>query len=183
LRPLGRCRWTWGLELMRTHDDPLHGCSPSMAGTSTLVRARGSGVGVGLGIGLLLTAANVLLSEAAPPAHSKEFPITVNATELDPPTWWHVPGVTPMIMTMDPETTEAPRTTESRELKLKPGTYRFGTFTFDFPFVVTLDGVLDFARSLDQCVSGRGTQTLTVRCSQMQPYVGPPDYHDGAVTR
>ena len=173
----------WGLELARVHDDPLRGCSLSMAGTSTLVRARGSGVGVGLGIGLLLTAANVLLSEAAPPAHSKEFPITVNATELDPPTWWHVPGVTPMIMTMDPETTEAPRTTESRELKLKPGTYRFGTFTFDFPFVVTLDGVLDFARSLDQCVSGRGTQTLTVRCSQMQPYVGPPDYHDGAVTR
>ena len=154
-----------------------------MAGPCTLVRERGSGIGVGLGIGLLLTAANVLVSDAAPPPHTKEFRITVNATALDPPTWWHVPGVTPMIMTMDPETTEAPRTTESRELKLKPGTYRFGTFTFDFPFVVTLDGVLDFARSLDQCVSGRGTQTLTVRCSQMQPYVGPPDYHDGAVTR
>lgn len=147
-----------------------------MAGMCKLVPARNSGSGVGLVIGLLLTAANVLVSDAAPPPHTKEFPITVNATALNPPTWWHVPGVTAMIMTMDPDTTEAPRTTESRELKLKPGTYRFGTFTFDFPFVVTLEGVLDFAPSLDQCVSGRGTQMLTVRCSQMQPYVGPPDY-------
>lgn len=141
-----------------------------------MVQPRGSGIAVGLGIGLLLAAANVLLSDAAPPPHTKEFPITVNATALDPPTRWQVPGVTPMIMTMDPDTTEALRTTESWELKLKPGTYRFGTFTFDFPFVVTLEGVLDFAPSLDQCVSGRGTQMLTVRCSQMQPYVGPPDY-------
>jgi len=176
LWPLGRRRWTRGLELMRVHDDSLRGCFPSMAGTCTLVHARGLGIGVGLVIGLLLTVANVLVSDAAPPPHTKEFPITVNATALNPPTWWHVPGVTPMIMTMDPETTEALRTTESRELKLKPGTYRFGTFTFDFPFVVTLEGVLDFAPSLDQCVSGRGTQTLTIRCTQMQPYVGPPDY-------
>lgn len=141
-----------------------------------MVSPRCSGIGVGLGIGMLLAAAHVLLSEAAPPPHTKEFPITVNATALNPPTWWQVPGVTPMIMTMDPDTTEALRTTESRELKLKPGPYHFGTFTFDFPFVVTLEGVLDFAPSLDQCVSGRGTQTLTIRCSQMQPYVGPPDY-------
>lgn len=135
------------------------------------------GVGVSLVIGLLLAVTTVPVSgAAAPPPRTREFPITVNATALTPPTWWHVPGVTPMIMTMDPDTTEALRTTESRELKLKPGTYRFGTFTFDFPFVVTLEGVLDFAPSLDQCVSGRGTQTLTVRCTQMQPYVGPPEY-------
>jgi hypothetical protein len=131
--------------------------------------------GVGLVVLGLLTAGPLLAVDTAAP-HTKEFPITVNATALNPPTWWQVPGVTPMIMTMDPDTTEAPRTTESRELKLKPGTYRFGTFTFDFPFVVTLEGMLDFAPSLDQCVSGRGTQTLTVRCTQMQPYVGPPDY-------
>ena len=131
--------------------------------------------GVGLVVLGLLTAGPILAVDAAAP-HTKEFPITVNATALNPPTWWQVPGVTPMIMTMDPDTTEALRTTESRELKLKPGPYRFGTFTFDFPFVVTLEGMLDFAPSLDQCVSGRGTQTLTVRCTQMQPYVGPPDY-------
>ena len=32
------------------------------------------------------------------------------------------------------------------------------------------------ASSLDQCVTGRGTQTLTVRCSQTQPYSGQRDY-------
>ena len=131
--------------------------------------------GVGLVVLSLLTAGPLLVVDAAAP-NTKEFSITVNATALNPPTRWQVPGVTPMIMTMDPDTTEALRTTESRELKLKPGTYHFGTFTFDFPFVVTLEGMLDFAPSLDQCVSGRGTQTLTVRCTQMQPYVGPPDY-------
>jgi hypothetical protein len=114
---------------------------------------------------------------AAPPGlYAKEYPITVDATALTPPTRWQVPGFTPMIMTLDPESTEAYRTTAARELKLKPGNYRFGTFTFDFPFVVTLEGKLEFASSLDQCVSGRGTQTLTVKCSRTQPYGGQPDY-------
>jgi len=81
-----------------------------------------------------------------------------------------------MIMTLDPESTEAFRTTVPHELKLKPGSYRFGTFTFDFPFVVTLDGVLEFAPSLDQCVSGRGTQVLTIKCSRTQPYGGQREY-------
>jgi hypothetical protein len=89
---------------------------------------------------------------------------------------WQVPGKTPMIMTLDPDSTDALRTTAPYELKLKPGSYRFGTFTFDFPFVVTLEGVLDFAPSLDQCVSGRGTQKLTVTCSRTQPYGGQRDY-------
>ena len=61
-------------------------------------------------------------------------------------------------------------------LTLKPGRYRFGTFTFDFPFVLTLEGVLDFSSSLDQCVEGRGSRTLTVRCSRTQPYGGEPEY-------
>ena len=39
-----------------------------------MVRVGSSGIGVCLGIGLLLTATNVLLSDAAPPAHNKEFP-------------------------------------------------------------------------------------------------------------
>lgn len=116
--------------------------------------------------------------QTAPPpgAHLKEYPITIDATALTPPTWWQVPGVTPMIMTLDPESTEAFKTTAPQVLKLKPGTYRFGTFTFDFPFVVTLEGVLDFAPSLDQCVSGRGTQRLVVTCSRTQPYGGQRDY-------
>lgn len=109
---------------------------------------------------------------------TREITITVDPSALNPPTWWHVPGVTPLIWTMDPITAEAYRTTDVRELKLKPGEYRFGTFTFDFAFRVTLDGVLDFSPTLNQCVSGRGTTTLTVRCSHTQPYKQEPDYYN-----
>ena len=61
-------------------------------------------------------------------------------------------------------------------LALKPGKYKFISFTFDFPFSVSLEGTLDFAPSLDQCVEGRGTQTLVVRCKRTYPYGGQPDY-------
>jgi hypothetical protein len=114
---------------------------------------------------------------AAQPPHLQEHVIHVDATTLTPPTWWYVPGVTPIIWSLDPEYTEAFRTTDARDLKLKPGKYRFGTFTFDFPFVITLKGELDFDSSLDQCVSGRGTRKLTVRCSQTMPYAGQSDYY------
>lgn len=113
---------------------------------------------------------------APPPAHLKEYAIMIDATTLHPPTRWQVPGITPMIMTMDPDSTEAYSTTERRELKLKPGSYKFGTFTFDFPFNVTLEGKLDFPASLDQCVMGRETQTLTVKCSRTHPYGGTREY-------
>ena len=113
---------------------------------------------------------------APPPAHMKEYAIMIDATTLHPPTRWQVPGITPMIMTMDPDSTEAYSTTERRELKLKPGSYKFGTFTFDFPFQITLDGKLDFTQSLDQCVAGRGTQMLMVTCSRMYPYGGKREY-------
>ncbi|MEW6246749.1 MAG: hypothetical protein AB1555_08580 [Nitrospirota bacterium] len=128
-------------------------------------------------VSVLLIGSSLWTASAAPPAaYLKEYPIIVDATALDPPTRWQVPGVTPMIMTLDPETSDAYRTTERKELKLKPGKYRFGTFTFDFPFTVTLDGVLEFAQSLDQCVEGRGTQTLTVRCTRTVPYGGQRDW-------
>lgn len=125
-------------------------------------------------VGMMIWAG--LAAEAAPPAaYTREHAIVFDATALTPPTWWQVPGVTPMIMTMDPESSDAYRTTDRRELKLKPGQYKFGTFTFDFPFTVSLDGKVDFAKSLDQCVEGRGTQTLTVRCSRTYPYGGKRD--------
>ncbi len=141
--------------------------------------SRGSRQGL-----LLCCAGSVLLGasitgagEAAPPsASSKEYDITVDATALTPLTRWQVPGVTPYLMSLDPEYSEAYPTTESRVVRLKPGQYRFGTFTFDFSFEVTLEGVLDFAPSLDQCIDGRGTRTLTVRCSRTQPYGGQPEY-------
>ncbi|MSR25191.1 MAG: hypothetical protein EXR96_08920 [Nitrospiraceae bacterium] len=134
-------------------------------------------VGFVLGMLTLLAVLPAGSAQAAPPpAHMKEYAITVDATTLHPPTRWQVPGITPMIMTMDPDSTEAYATTERRELKLKPGSYKFGTFTFDFPFQVTLDGKLDFAQSLDQCVAGRGTQMLMVTCSRMYPYGGKREY-------
>lgn len=130
----------------------------------------------GLAMGLCLLTQAVSASAAPPASYSKEYTITIDASALTPPTWWQVPGKTPMIMTLDPESTEALRTTVPHELKLKPGSYRFGTFTFDFPFVVTLEGNLEFAPSLDQCVSGRGTQVLTIKCSRTQPYGGQREY-------
>jgi hypothetical protein len=134
-------------------------------------------VGFVLGILALLAALPAGSVHAVPPpAHMKEYAIMIDATTLHPPTRWQVPGITPMIMTMDPDSTEAYSTTERRELKLKPGSYKFGTFTFDFPFQITLDGKLDFAQSLDQCVAGRGTQMLAVTCSRMYPYGGKREY-------
>ena len=33
---------------------------------------------------------------------TREHTITIDPTALAPPTWWHVPGVTPLIWTKDP---------------------------------------------------------------------------------
>lgn len=106
----------------------------------------------------------------------REYAITIDPTGIDPPRRWHVSGQTPLIWSLDPDTTDAFMTTTSHKLKLKPGLYHFGTFTFDFPFRVTLEGVLDYPESLDQCVQGRGTQRLKVHCGRTQPYSGSPDY-------
>ena len=109
---------------------------------------------------------------------TREFVIKVDPTTLTPPTWWQVPGITPLIWSMDPVSTDALPTSEARELSLKPGKYQFGTFTFNFVFQVTLSGTLEYAKTLDQCVDGRGTSNLTIRCSHTQPYPQEPDYHD-----
>ena len=114
-----------------------------------------------------------------PPAHLKEHPITIDATKLVPASWWQVPGVTASIYDSDPDSLDAPKTSERRELALKPGKYKFISFTFDFPFAVNLEGKLEFAKSLDQCIEGRGTQTLVVRCKRMYPYGGERDAYYG----
>lgn len=108
----------------------------------------------------------------------REFTIKVDPTALNPPTSWHVPGVTPLIWTMDPISAKAYPTTEAQEVKLKPGEYRFGTFTFDFAFRVNLTGTLEFDETLDQCVKGRGTRVLIIKCSHTQPYPQEPDYFE-----
>ena len=133
--------------------------------------------GMGLLVILAGIAAPFAVPEAAPPpSHTKEHPILIDPTVLDPPSWWYVPGVTPSIYNSDPDSLDAFKTTDKRTLGLKPGKYKFISFTFDFPFSVNLEGKLDFAPSLDQCVEGRGTQTLIVRCKRTYPYGGQPDY-------
>lgn len=132
---------------------------------------------MGLLVILAGTAASFSVPQAAPPpSYTKEHSILIDPTVLDPPSWWYVPGVTPSIYNSDPESLDAFKTTDKRTLALKPGKYKFISFTFDFPFSVNLDGKLDFAPSLDQCVEGRGTQTLIVRCKRTYPYGGQPDY-------
>jgi hypothetical protein len=130
--------------------------------------------------GLLVMAGAKEGSAGDPPAvHLREHGITIDATKLVPASWWQVPGVTPSIWNSDPESLDAPKTSERRELRLKPGKYKFISFTFDFPFTVNLNGTLDFSKSLDQCVEGRGTQVLVVLCKRMYPYGGQRDaYYD-----
>lgn len=112
-----------------------------------------------------------------PPAHLKEHPIAIDATQLVPQSWWQVPGVTPTIWTLDPGSSDAYKTSEQRELLLKPGKYKFISFTFDFPFVVNLAGTLEFSKALDQCVEGRGTQTLVIKCKRTYPHGGQRDQY------
>ena len=95
---------------------------------------------------------------------------------MDPPTFWQVPGVTPEMATNDPDSTDALRTEEKKALQLKPGNYWYGTWTFSFQFTVTQDGQLDFPTTLDQCIKGRGTQTLQVNCRRTYPYGGQREY-------
>ena len=106
----------------------------------------------------------------------QRYAITIDATAIVSQSWWHVPGVTPSIWTSDPETSDAYRTTEPRVLQLKPGRYKFISFTFDFPFDVTPAGTVAYAPALNQCVGGRGTATLIVRCKRTYPHGGKPDY-------
>jgi hypothetical protein len=129
--------------------------------------------------GLLMIAWMGTAMAGPPPAHLREHTITIDATKLVPASWWQVPGVTPSIYNSDPDSLDAPKTSERRDLNLKPGKYKFISFTFDFPFIVNLDGTLDFATSLDQCIEGRGTHTLVVRCKRMYPHGGERDpYYD-----
>ena len=97
-------------------------------------------------LGLVVSGAGTQVDAGPPPAHLKEHPITIDATRLVPASWWQVPGITPSIYHSDPDSLDAPKTSEKRELQLKPGKYKFISFTFDFPFVVNLDGKLSQAR-------------------------------------
>ena len=123
----------------------------------------------------LLTGSVCLASEPTNPLLRK-FTIMVDPSALYPPTKWQVPGITPLISIMDPVSTVSYSTEDVKQLQLKPGKYQFGTYTFSFFFNIKLSGTLEYDKSLDQCVQGRGTQKLTVTCSHTQPYSQDPDY-------
>ena len=96
---------------------------------------------------------------------AKEFPIEVDSTAIIPPIVWGIPGVTEPIQSLHPLVTDQKTT-----LGLRPGRYTYITTTFSFEFTVSLDGKVDYRKSLDQCVSGRGTALLTVKCRRTQPF-------------
>ena len=72
---------------------------------------------------------------------------------------------------------DAYKTTESRALKLKPGKYTFGSFTYDFPFAVNLEGKLEFAQvARPMCGGTRDPDLNRIRRSRTYPYGGQRDY-------
>lgn len=111
-----------------------------------------------------------------PTTAEQDHAITIDATSIVSQSWWQIPGVTPSIWTSDPETSDAYRTTDPRVLRLTAGQYKFISFTFDFPFEITQEGTVDYASSLDQCVGGRGTTSLIVRCKRTYPHGGIREY-------
>ena len=60
-----------------------------------------------------------LLAAGPPPAYTKEHTITIDPTPLVPQSWWQVPGITPPLWVLDPETSDAYRTNETREWRVE----------------------------------------------------------------
>ena len=124
-----------------------------------------------------------LAADPAPPKHplAQEHPIVVDARGIIPPIAWSVPGVTEPVQSVHDRMVTDKVTT----LKLRPGKYIFMTTSsslaratrrwlrvttiFSFEFTVNLDAKLDYMKTIDGCVGGRGTSTLLVRCRKMQP--------------
>jgi hypothetical protein len=100
---------------------------------------------------------------------AQEHPIEFDAKALIPPTYWTVPGVTEPLQSVRDRLTTDKITT----LKLRPGRYMYMTTTFAFEFTVNLDGAVSYSKLVDQCVGGRGTAKVVVKCRQMGQAAGP----------
>lgn len=113
------------------------------------------------------TWADLAMADQAEPTNplAKAHPIEIDSRGIVPPTVWGIPGVTEPIQSLS-----APMTDQVVTLKLRPGRYSYMTTVFSFEFTVSLDGKVEYARSLDQCVGGRGTATLLVKCRRTQPF-------------
>ena len=106
-------------------------------------------------------------ADSAPPKHplAQEHPIVIDARGIIPPIAWSVPGVTEPVQSVHDRMV----TDKVTILKLRPGKYIFMTTIFSFEFTVNLDAKLDYMKTIDGCVGGRGTSTLLVTCRKMQP--------------
>ena len=106
-------------------------------------------------------------AEQAPPTHplKQAHPIVVDARGITPPMPWSIPGVTEPVQSVH----DRMATDKVTTLKLRPGKYIFMTTIFSFEFTVNLDAKLDYMKTIDGCVGGRGTSTLLVKCRKMQP--------------
>jgi hypothetical protein len=92
---------------------------------------------------------------------AQEHPIVIDATAIVPPRAWSVPGITEPLQSVR----DRMMTNKVATIKLRPGRYMFMTTVFSFEFIVNLDGKLDYHKSQDKCVGGRGATTLMVKCS------------------
>jgi len=126
---------------------------------------------VGAACGVVMLSAGLAFAgpaaDQASPKHplAQEHPIVVDAREILPPIAWSVPGVTEPLQSVHGRMV----TDKVGTLQLRPGKYMFMTTIFSFEFTVSLDGKLDYMKSIDRCVEGRGTSTLRVTCRKMQP--------------
>ena len=134
--------------------------------TRTVFGAVGGAVMISVGLALAAPPA-----AQAPPKHplAQEHPIVVDAKGIHPPIAWSVPGVTEPVQSVHDRMV----TDKVVTLQLKPGKYSFMTTIFSFEFTVDLDGKLDYMKTIDGCVGGRGTATLQVKCRKMQPVDAP----------
>jgi len=111
------------------------------------------------------------VAEQAPSKHpmAMEHDIVIDATAIQPPRYWSVPGVTePLQSVRGRKVTDKVAT-----LKLRPGRYMFMTSAFSFEFMVNLDGVLEYSKLVGQCLDGRGKTTLVVKCGRIGNAISP----------
>jgi hypothetical protein len=105
--------------------------------------------------------ASAALAQSAPQKNPMaiEHDITVDATAITPSKAWSIPGVTEPLQSL-----HAPLTGKVKTVKIRPGRYMFMTTNFSFRFMVDLDGKLDYDKAHDECVDGRGSTNLLVKC-------------------
>ena len=95
---------------------------------------------------------------------AQEHPITIDATAITPAKVWSVPGATEPLQSLT-----GSMTNEVKTLNLRPGRYMFTTTSFSFEFTVDLEGKLDYSKTHENCLQGRGTTKLIVNCRFTMP--------------